>query len=111
MCKWRVDEYNNDINKYNIECNSNNRVKENRECRILDIEYRMFIGVSGGVCTATPGSQSKSWTTPTPDNNKKPTSHINKKPSFGRKGFCPRYINFKNYNHGKENLRVNSKVC
>ena len=22
-------------------------------------------------------------------NNKKPTSHINKKPSFGRKGFCP----------------------
>ena len=26
---------------------------------------------------------------PVPDNNKKPTSHINKKPSFGRKGFCP----------------------
>ena len=54
MCKWGVDEYNNDINKYNIECNSN-RVKENRECGILDIEYRMFIGVSGSVYTATPG--------------------------------------------------------
>ena len=102
MCKWGVDEYNNDINKYNIECNSNNRVKENRECRILDIEYRMFIGVSGGVCTATPGSQSKSWTTPAPDNNKKPTSHINKKPSLGRKGFCPWFINFKICNNGKE---------
>ena len=54
MCKWGVDEYNNDINKYNIECN-NDRVKENREYGILDIEYRMFIGVSRDVCTATPG--------------------------------------------------------
>ena len=60
MCKLGVDEYNNDINKYNIECNSNNIVKENRECGILDIEYLMFIGVSRGVGTATPGSQSKS---------------------------------------------------
>lgn len=34
-----VDKYNNDINKYNIEYNSNNnRVKENIECGILDIE-------------------------------------------------------------------------
>ena len=53
-CEWGVDKYNNDINKYNIECN-NNRVKENRECEILDIECWMFIGVSGGVYTATPG--------------------------------------------------------
>ena len=104
MCKLGVDEYNNDINKYNIECN-NNRVKENRECGILDIEYLMFIGVSRGVCTATPGSQSKSWTTPAPDNNKKPTSHINKKPSFGRKGFCPWFINVKNYHYGKESSK------
>lgn len=37
-CEQEVDEYNNYINKYNIECN-NNRVKENRECGILDIEY------------------------------------------------------------------------
>jgi hypothetical protein len=35
-----VDKYNNDINKYNIECNSNNnRVKEKREKRIEDVEY------------------------------------------------------------------------
>lgn len=34
-----VDKYNNDINKYNIECNSNNRVKENIEYGILDIGY------------------------------------------------------------------------
>ena len=33
-----IDKYNNDINKYNIECNSNNRVKDNRECGILDIK-------------------------------------------------------------------------
>ena len=51
-----VDKYNNDVNKHNIECNSNNNiVKDNRECGILDIECWMFIGVSGGVCTATPG--------------------------------------------------------
>ena len=35
-----VDKYNNNIDKHNIECNSNNnnRVKENREHVILDIE-------------------------------------------------------------------------
>lgn len=34
-----VDKYNNDVNKHNIKCNSNNnRVKDNRECGILDIE-------------------------------------------------------------------------
>lgn len=34
-----VDKYNNDVNKHNIKCNSNNnRVKENRESGILDIE-------------------------------------------------------------------------
>ena len=35
-----VDKYNNNVDKHNIECNSNNnnRVKDNRECGILDIE-------------------------------------------------------------------------
>lgn len=35
-----VDKYNNDVNKHNIEYNSNNnnRVKDNRECGILYIE-------------------------------------------------------------------------
>ena len=38
--EWGVDKYNNDINKYNIECNSNdNRVKriENMEYWILNV--------------------------------------------------------------------------
>lgn len=39
-CKRVVDKYNN-VNNYNIECNSNGRVKEDRE-----YEYWMFIDVS-----------------------------------------------------------------
>lgn len=41
-----------------MECNSNNRVKENRECGILDIKCWMFIGVSD--CnTSNNGNNSK----------------------------------------------------
>lgn len=44
-----VDKYNNNVDKHNIECNSNNnRVKEDREYGILNIECWMFIGVSVG---------------------------------------------------------------
>lgn len=39
-----VDKYNNDVNKHNIECNSNNsndnnRIKEKREKKIWNIGY------------------------------------------------------------------------
>ena len=95
------DNNNNSVNVVKSKGNNEWNVEDMKE----NYENFEFIGMSGGVCTATPGSQSKSWTTPTPDNNKKPTSHINKKPSFGRKGFCPWFINVKNYHYGKESSK------
>ena len=94
--KYHIDCYKDDSKSVNIvKDNGNNndvdinKDDDNENENDNKMRKRYFIGVSGGVCTATPGSQSKSWTTPVLDNNKKPTSHINKKPSFGRKGFCP----------------------